>query len=118
MYIPVGLAHVCVVTESMTITRARIEVHIPRKRRGSCDSHDKVNTYIHPDPYTSTGRVYNMAMMSYRPSRGFMTQLCKLFCDMLGLMVSIYVYMYIVLYMYTKDLECAQKNIHMQCVDR
>ena len=37
-----GLAHVCVVTECMTITRARIEVHIPRKRRGSCENHDKV----------------------------------------------------------------------------
>ncbi|XP_064391846.1 protein pelota homolog [Halichondria panicea] len=36
-----GLAHVCVVTDSMTITRARIEVPIPRKRRGSCTNHDK-----------------------------------------------------------------------------
>ncbi len=36
-----GLAHVCVVTDSMTITRARIEVPIPRKRRGSCSNHDK-----------------------------------------------------------------------------
>ena len=34
----------CVVTESMTITRARIEVNIPRKRRGSCENHDKVST--------------------------------------------------------------------------
>jgi protein pelota len=36
-----GLAHVCVVTECMTLTRARVEVHIPRKRRGSCENHDK-----------------------------------------------------------------------------
>lgn len=36
-----GLAHVCAVTSLMTITRARIEMHIPRKRRGSCTNHDK-----------------------------------------------------------------------------
>ena len=43
LYVHVGLAHVCVVTESMTLTRARIEVNIPRKRRGSCENHDKVS---------------------------------------------------------------------------
>ena len=37
-----GLAQVCVVTACMTITRARIEVNIPRKRRGSCTNHEKV----------------------------------------------------------------------------
>lgn len=37
-----GLAHVCLVRESMTITKAKIEVPIPRKRRGSCTNHDKV----------------------------------------------------------------------------
>ncbi len=31
----------CIVTDSMTITRAKIEVTIPRKRRGSCTNHDK-----------------------------------------------------------------------------
>lgn len=36
-----GLAHVCVVTDCMTLTRARIEMPIPRKRRASCASHDK-----------------------------------------------------------------------------
>jgi protein pelota len=41
-----GLAHVCVVTECMTLTRARVEVHIPRKRRGSCENHDKVSTHL------------------------------------------------------------------------
>ena len=39
---PPGLAHVCVVTDCMTLTRARIEMPIPRKRRASCASHDKV----------------------------------------------------------------------------
>lgn len=39
-----GLAHVCLVRQSMTITKAKIEVPIPRKRRGSCTNHDKVKT--------------------------------------------------------------------------
>lgn len=34
----------CVVTDCMTITRARIEVSLPRKRRGSCSNHDKVRS--------------------------------------------------------------------------
>jgi len=36
-----GLAHVCVVTSSMTIIRARIEAPIPRKRKGSVTGHEK-----------------------------------------------------------------------------
>jgi len=36
-----GLAHVCLVTSSMTITRAKIDVSIPRKRRGDCTQHEK-----------------------------------------------------------------------------
>jgi len=36
-----GIAHVCLVTSSMTIVRAKIEVTIPRKRRGNCAQHDK-----------------------------------------------------------------------------
>ncbi|XP_074643940.1 protein pelota homolog [Tubulanus polymorphus] len=36
-----GIAHVCLVTGSMTLVRAKIEVSIPRKRRGSCSQHDK-----------------------------------------------------------------------------
>lgn len=35
-----GLAHVCLVTPSMTVIRAKIEHNIPRKRRGSCKQHD------------------------------------------------------------------------------
>ena len=38
-----GLAQLCIVTSAMTITRARIEQQIPRKRRGSCANHDKVS---------------------------------------------------------------------------
>lgn len=36
-----GIAHVCLVLSTMTIVRAKIEVNIPRKRKGSCSQHDK-----------------------------------------------------------------------------
>jgi len=36
-----GIAHICLVTPSMTLMRAKIEVNIPRKRRGNCTQHDK-----------------------------------------------------------------------------
>eukprot|EP00053_Salpingoeca_punica_P009830 m.88437 g.88437 ORF g.88437 m.88437 type:complete len:423 (-) comp15185_c0_seq1:143-1411(-) len=36
-----GLAHVCLVTASMTLVRSRIDVGIARKRKGSAAQHDK-----------------------------------------------------------------------------
>ncbi|XP_064461379.1 protein pelota-like [Ornithodoros turicata] len=36
-----GLANVCLVTASMTLVRAKIDVSIPRKRKGSCSQHEK-----------------------------------------------------------------------------
>jgi len=36
-----GLANVCLITDAMTVVRARIEAPIPRKRRASAASHDK-----------------------------------------------------------------------------
>lgn len=36
-----GLAYICLITSSMTLTRAKIEINIPRKRRGDCSQHDK-----------------------------------------------------------------------------
>ncbi|XP_071988338.1 protein pelota homolog isoform X2 [Engystomops pustulosus] len=36
-----GLAHICLVTPSMTLLRAKIETSIPRKRRGNCSQHEK-----------------------------------------------------------------------------
>jgi len=36
-----GLAHVCLVTSNMTLMRAKIDVTIPRKRKGNCSQHDK-----------------------------------------------------------------------------
>lgn len=40
-----GLAHVCLVTSHMTITRARIEMNIPRKRAGSSDHRKAMNRF-------------------------------------------------------------------------
>lgn len=37
-----GLANVCLVTGAMTLVRAKIDVTIPRKRKGSTSQHEKV----------------------------------------------------------------------------
>lgn len=42
-----GIAHVCLVTSSMTLVRAKIETNIPRKRKGLCDQHTKVGQTYH-----------------------------------------------------------------------
>uniref|UniRef100_A0A8C4SFU8 Protein pelota homolog n=1 Tax=Erpetoichthys calabaricus TaxID=27687 RepID=A0A8C4SFU8_ERPCA len=36
-----GLANIVLVTPAMTLLRAKVEVTIPRKRRGNCSQHDK-----------------------------------------------------------------------------
>ena len=36
-----GLAYVCLITNAMTIVKAKIEVQIPRKRRNACAAHEK-----------------------------------------------------------------------------
>jgi len=36
-----GIAHVCLVTANMTLVRAKIDVNIPRKRKGMCAQHTK-----------------------------------------------------------------------------
>ncbi|KAF2787383.1 hypothetical protein K505DRAFT_288059 [Melanomma pulvis-pyrius CBS 109.77] len=36
-----GIANICLITEHQTILRQRIEVPVPRKRRGGLDGHDK-----------------------------------------------------------------------------
>jgi protein pelota len=36
-----GLANVCLILSSMTIVKAKIEVNIPRKRKGMCANHDR-----------------------------------------------------------------------------
>lgn len=37
-----GLAHICLVTASMTLIRTKIDQVIPRKRRGNVQQHEKV----------------------------------------------------------------------------
>lgn len=36
-----GIANICLITEHQTILRQRVEVPVPRKRRGGLDGHDK-----------------------------------------------------------------------------
>lgn len=36
-----GIAHICLILSSMTLVRSKIEVAIPRKRKGFCQQHDK-----------------------------------------------------------------------------
>lgn len=36
-----GLAHICLITSSMTLVRAKIDVAIPRKRKGFVQQHEK-----------------------------------------------------------------------------
>lgn len=37
-----GLAHVCLISGSRTIIRAKIDQNIPRKRKGDVKQHEKV----------------------------------------------------------------------------
>lgn len=39
-----GLANIVLVTSAMTLLRAKVEVTIPRKRKGSCSQHEKVHS--------------------------------------------------------------------------
>ncbi|XP_067032739.1 protein pelota homolog isoform X3 [Acropora muricata] len=36
-----GLGHIILVTSSMTVVRAKIDMNVPRKRKGFCSQHDK-----------------------------------------------------------------------------
>ena len=47
---PTGLAHICLITGSLTITKARIEVNIPKKRTGS-SNHSKAITRFYEAVY-------------------------------------------------------------------
>lgn len=38
-----GLAQICLITSSMTLVRSKIEVSIPRKRKGNVTQHEKVS---------------------------------------------------------------------------
>ncbi|XP_054712232.1 protein pelota-like [Uloborus diversus] len=51
-----GLAHVCLVTANMTLVRAKIDVNIPRKRKGMCAQHDKGLTRFFESVYQALVR--------------------------------------------------------------
>lgn len=36
-----GLAHICLITSSMTLVRSKVEVNVPRKRKGQTSQHEK-----------------------------------------------------------------------------
>jgi protein pelota len=42
-----GLAHICLITSSMTLVRAKIDQCIPRKRKGNVQQHEKVSGMIY-----------------------------------------------------------------------
>lgn len=39
-----GIAHICLITASMTMVRSKIDVAIPRKRKGNPAQHEKVKS--------------------------------------------------------------------------
>lgn len=41
-----GLAYICLITPNLTITRAKIDVNIPKKRKGNVNQHEKVSTNL------------------------------------------------------------------------
>ena len=108
----VGLAHVCVVTSSMTLTRARIEIAIPRKRKGSVSNHEKVCDVwvvclwfvcmwgcLHACVCAAASTIYRMhsyrpfstiyRMHSYRPFRNSTSWSCRQSFVMSDLMASL-----------------------------
>ena len=40
-----GLAYICLITSNMTIVRAKIDVHIPKKRKGNVQQYEKVRIF-------------------------------------------------------------------------
>eukprot|EP00051_Salpingoeca_urceolata_P005141 m.70664 g.70664 ORF g.70664 m.70664 type:complete len:389 (+) comp14083_c3_seq1:97-1263(+) len=46
-----GLAYVCLVTPNMTVVRSKLELSIPRKRRGDCSQHDKALVRFYDNVY-------------------------------------------------------------------
>lgn len=41
-----GLAYICLITANMTVVRAKIDVHVPKKRKGNPQQTEKVSVYI------------------------------------------------------------------------
>ncbi|KAI9150929.1 Translation factor pelota [Blastocladiella emersonii ATCC 22665] len=58
-----GLANVCLLTEHMTVVRQRIEVSVPRKRRGSSSNHDKAVARFFDQVYQAVLRHIDFAVI-------------------------------------------------------
>lgn len=62
-----GLAHLCMVTGSLTITKAKIEITIPKKRTGSTNHQKAINRFF--EPFFSTLILIRSSASSW-PRRG------------------------------------------------
>ena len=56
-----GLAHVCLVTGALTVTKARIETNIPKKRTGYTSQHSKATTKFYEAIYQAILRHVDFA---------------------------------------------------------
>ncbi|KAI8071254.1 hypothetical protein BC940DRAFT_269890 [Gongronella butleri] len=68
-----GLANVCFLTEHMTVVKQRIEVPVPRKRKGSVSNHDKGLTRFYDQVYQAMLRIidFNFVKAIILASPGF-----------------------------------------------
>ncbi|ODV90620.1 hypothetical protein CANCADRAFT_108508 [Tortispora caseinolytica NRRL Y-17796] len=58
-----GLAHVCLLTEHLTVVKGRLEVNIPRKRRGSSEQHDKSLTRFYDNVFQMMRRIFDLSVL-------------------------------------------------------
>ncbi|KAI8916947.1 hypothetical protein DFJ77DRAFT_429701 [Powellomyces hirtus] len=58
-----GLANLCLVTQNMTIVRQRIEINIPRKRKGSTTNHEKGMARFYDQIYQAILRHVNFEIV-------------------------------------------------------
>ncbi|TPX30163.1 hypothetical protein SmJEL517_g06207 [Synchytrium microbalum] len=68
-----GLANVCLMTQSMTVVRARIETPVPRKRKGSVTNYEKGLTKFYEQVYQAVLRHvdFNVVKVLIVASPGF-----------------------------------------------
>nr|CAG4639228.1 EOG090X07BV [Daphnia magna] len=67
-----GLANVCLVTGAMTLVRAKIDVTIPRKRKGSTSQHEKVSILeVLADPAVTSRMADTKAMAEVKALENF-----------------------------------------------
>lgn len=52
-----GIANLCFITEFMTVVKQRIDVPVPKKRRGGVDGHEKVSLCRPCNPQDTTERI-------------------------------------------------------------